>query len=265
MAVMFSRRQMFNIIVSCFMGFIAIFSIALFPNTATLHPTAFCESLQQHLPNGFSGIVAVINNWTFGLFYCFAELWGDVCLSLLFWSLANEITSLKDAAVIYPLFGIGANVAQVCAGQVLKAVGTGGTTVGYVSQMQSLCTLVLVLGGSVMLFHEVICRRISSATIVRGSHDVAAVDEGPKADGTLAKDIKVITLNVKEGDTAAAVRSLHMQVQPQADEFSQAQPPSNIMHQDENPAMKTSHKNGEEIHTKKKNKKKAMSFQDALR
>ncbi len=38
---------------------------------------------------------------------------GDIVLSLLFWGLANETTALQDAAVLYPLFGVGANVGQV--------------------------------------------------------------------------------------------------------------------------------------------------------
>lgn len=46
----------------------------------------------------------------FTAFYCSAELWGDVVLSLLFWGLANEMTSIEEAPVLYPLFGIGANV-----------------------------------------------------------------------------------------------------------------------------------------------------------
>eukprot|EP00775_Hariotina_reticulata_P001387 gene1387-1727_t len=49
-----------------------------------------------------------------------SELWGDVCMGLLFWGLANEITSLSDAATLYPLFGLGANLAQAIAGLVLK-------------------------------------------------------------------------------------------------------------------------------------------------
>lgn len=46
----------------------------------------------------------------FTAFYCSAELWGDVVLSLLFWGLANEMTTIEEAPVLYPLFGIGANV-----------------------------------------------------------------------------------------------------------------------------------------------------------
>jgi ATP/ADP translocase len=34
--------------------------------------------------------------------------------------LANEITNLSDAATLYPLFGLGANLAQAIAGLVLK-------------------------------------------------------------------------------------------------------------------------------------------------
>jgi hypothetical protein len=45
-------------------------------------------------------------------------------MGLLFWGLANEITNLSDAATLYPLFGLGANLAQALAGLVLK-VGLG--------------------------------------------------------------------------------------------------------------------------------------------
>lgn len=58
----------------------------------------------------------MIRNWLFTLFYCVSELWGDVVLSLLFWGLANETTSIEDAPLLYPLFGIGANIAQTMAG-----------------------------------------------------------------------------------------------------------------------------------------------------
>ncbi len=61
-------------------------------------------------------MVGMVRNWLFTLFYCISELWGDVVLSLLFWGLANETTSIEDAPLLYPLFGIGANIAQTMAG-----------------------------------------------------------------------------------------------------------------------------------------------------
>jgi AAA family ATP:ADP antiporter len=63
-----------------------------------------------------AGLVGMVRNWLFTLFYCVSELWGDVVLSLLFWGLANETTSIEDAPLLYPLFGIGANIAQTMAG-----------------------------------------------------------------------------------------------------------------------------------------------------
>ena len=59
---------------------------------------------------GLAGLVGMVRNWMFTAFYCSAELWGDVVLSLLFWGLANEMTNIEEAPVLYPLFGIGANV-----------------------------------------------------------------------------------------------------------------------------------------------------------
>jgi AAA family ATP:ADP antiporter len=48
--------------------------------------------------------------------------------SLLCCRLANEITNLSDAATLYPLFGLGANLAQALAGMVLKVHLTCGNT-----------------------------------------------------------------------------------------------------------------------------------------
>jgi ATP/ADP translocase len=68
------------------------------------------------------GLIGMFRNWTFTLFFCMSELWGDVCLGLLFWGLANDTTTLADAPTLYPLFGLGANVAQALAGSVLKVM-----------------------------------------------------------------------------------------------------------------------------------------------
>lgn len=79
----------------------------------TLHWHGVADSLAVWLPAGLAGGVGMLRNWLFTLFYCMSELWGDVVLSLLFWGLANETTALHDASLLYPLFGIGANMGQV--------------------------------------------------------------------------------------------------------------------------------------------------------
>ena len=55
-----------------------------------LHPHALADSLEAALPAGAAGMVALLRNWTYSLFFCACELWGGVVISLLFWSLANE-------------------------------------------------------------------------------------------------------------------------------------------------------------------------------
>ncbi len=139
----------------------------------------------------------MIRNWTFTLFFvrfmglqelpllflirclstclqCMSELWGDVCLGLLFWcgvqfskrsstfadcyvcflllehrGLANDTTTLSDAHTLYPLFGLGANVAQSLAGIVLK-VFSGGPTDNFASQIRTLMLIVLGFGAATL-------------------------------------------------------------------------------------------------------------------
>lgn len=78
-----------------------------------LHLHLFADGLSTWLPSGLAGGIGMIRNWMFTLFYVSSELWGDIVLSLLFWGLANETTTLHEASLLYPLFGVGANIGQV--------------------------------------------------------------------------------------------------------------------------------------------------------
>lgn len=156
------RKRLFNSIVAAFMVYIAAFAFLMLPHAAALHPHAAAEAWLAALPPGVAGGVAVVRNWSFSLFYCASEMWGDICLSLLFWSLANETTSIADAAVLYPLFGIGANMAQVVAGQCLKAVGGVSAGVGgFEAQFQSLTLIMLAFGAAIVALHEYVSRTAS--------------------------------------------------------------------------------------------------------
>ena len=71
----------------------------------------------------------MVENWVFSLFFCAGELWGGVVISVLFWSLANEVCSVSDAKTIYPLMGIAANIALVVAGNYMKWINKAVTQV----------------------------------------------------------------------------------------------------------------------------------------
>ena len=116
------QSQVFYTLLVVFLGFFASFALFLYPNIGFLHPHAFCDALAATLPAGFAAPIAIVRNWTFSLFYLMAEMWGSVVVSILFWGLANQICTVKEAKKYYPLFGLGANVALIFSGQYVKIV-----------------------------------------------------------------------------------------------------------------------------------------------
>lgn len=88
----------------CFIG------IVLFPNRLWIQP---------HFHHSFIG-VQLINQWVSTCYYAFSSIWGSIVISLLFWSIANRYTSIKEAKVIYPLFGFVGNIALIIAGFITK-------------------------------------------------------------------------------------------------------------------------------------------------
>jgi len=126
-----SRGAVFNVIVGAFAAFFAAFGLFLHPNAEALHAGAGLAAwLEAALPAGLEGAVGMTRNWCFTLFYCAGELWGDVCMGLCFWTLANDTTALSDAPTLYPLLGLGANVAQAVAGMLLRAWNDGTGAAG---------------------------------------------------------------------------------------------------------------------------------------
>ncbi|WP_213357785.1 NTP/NDP exchange transporter Npt1 [Chlamydiifrater phoenicopteri] len=112
-----SKQALFYAVISPFLLFFTLFPIVIYPFRETLHPTTFATWLMSVLPQGLSGLVAVLRNWTFAMFFVLAELWGSVMLSLMFWGFANEITKINEAKRFYALFGIGANLALLASGR----------------------------------------------------------------------------------------------------------------------------------------------------
>ncbi|KAG2490128.1 hypothetical protein HYH03_011434 [Edaphochlamys debaryana] len=99
-----------------FIGFFGFFGFAIYPNKDWLHPTTFCNKIAPILGDRWSAPLALLQSWTYSAFYLVAEMWGSVVVSLLFWGLANQIMTVDEAATFYPLFGMGANLSLIVAG-----------------------------------------------------------------------------------------------------------------------------------------------------
>ena len=101
------------------------------------------------------------------------ELWGDVVISVLFWSLANDIFLISQAKILYPLFGVGANVAVILAGMYMKLLATttsnglqsllpssliisssSSSSVSWMIQLQIMMVSVVLCGVVVIVLHK---------------------------------------------------------------------------------------------------------------
>jgi len=154
----FRRETVFNILLLSFMAFFGVFSFFVYPNREAFHLHTAADYLESVLPAGFLGFTSVVRQWTYSLFYCMAELWGDVMLSLQFWMLANATTREEDAPLLYPLFGLGANAAQMVAGRLLKYMPALMAGTNYDVQLQALTGAFLFTGIVTLVAHAWISR-----------------------------------------------------------------------------------------------------------
>ncbi|ADI39043.1 Npt1/Npt2 family nucleotide transporter [Waddlia chondrophila] len=148
-----TRERVFYVMMSIFLIYFFLFAFILYPNREILHPNAFADRLQLILPQGCMGLIAMFRNWTFTIFYVMSELWGNIILFVLFWGFANQVTKLHEAKRFYGLFGFGANLSGIVAGQVSVLLSKKAFnphlplgTNAWEQSMFSLISLVLISG-----------------------------------------------------------------------------------------------------------------------
>jgi ATP:ADP antiporter, AAA family len=110
------REHVFYAMMSVFLAFFILFAFFLYPYRESLHPHLFADSLEQSLPLGFHGMIAMIRNWTCTAYYIMSEMWSTIIMTVLFWGFANEVTSINAAKRFYAVLGIGANIAGILSG-----------------------------------------------------------------------------------------------------------------------------------------------------
>ena len=117
-----SREKVFYTLMGIFLGFFFIFAFFLYPNQDLLHPHQFADRLENSLPVGFHGMIAILRNWTFSLFYVMSEMWSAFMMTVLFWGFANDVTNIEQAKRFYGLLGISANFSGVVGGTIATSL-----------------------------------------------------------------------------------------------------------------------------------------------
>lgn len=109
-------HKIFYYLVSIFTGFYIIFAFTIYPNIDFYHMDhRLLSQLMSDHPH-LKWYIAIIGNWSYVLFYTFSELWPNIFYVLLFWQIANEITSTNEAKRFYTLFSLFGNSALVVVG-----------------------------------------------------------------------------------------------------------------------------------------------------
>lgn len=128
LANIMKRENLFYALMIPFLIFFGLFAYWMYPNKEALTPVESAQTLQRWLPASLEVVVRIYKDWTSALFYIFAELWGTVCISLLFWGFANDTTRVQEAKRFYAMFGLGASFGQFFAGGAIRALAnTEGT------------------------------------------------------------------------------------------------------------------------------------------
>ncbi|MGE3954194.1 MAG: Npt1/Npt2 family nucleotide transporter [Parachlamydiales bacterium] len=140
MSNILSKPGLFYAAILPFAVFFPVFAYILYPNFHAIAPHALADWLVGNLPANLAVLGEVARSWPFAIFYIFAELWGSVALSLLFWGFANDVTGVTEAKRAYPVFTLFGNLALVVSGEVIihcSGLGSGedraafGTTLNY--------------------------------------------------------------------------------------------------------------------------------------
>lgn len=108
--------RIFYHLVAFFTGFYVIFAFVLYPNIDSFHMDRekldFLMTAHPH----FKWYIAILGNWTYIAFYTLCELWPNIFYILLFWQLANEITTTNEAKRFYNLFSLFGNSSVIFVG-----------------------------------------------------------------------------------------------------------------------------------------------------
>jgi len=135
-----TQKNIFYSFCSLFLVFFMIFAFVLYPNQASFHPNPEAMEALAHKSvsifgfydlelSHFKWFLKMFSKWSYCLFYVFAELWGSMMLSLLFWQFANSITKSNEAKRFYPMIGFLGNIGLIAGGTLLMTLtGSGDGT-----------------------------------------------------------------------------------------------------------------------------------------
>lgn len=116
--------QIFSYLTLFFLAFFICFAWFIYPNVSFWHlDHQKIELLCQTYPH-FKWYITLGENWSYVMFYVLAELWPNIFYVLLFWQLANQITSTEQAKKFYIRFSLFGNSAVILVGLMMMNIAS---------------------------------------------------------------------------------------------------------------------------------------------
>ncbi|WP_213358083.1 Npt1/Npt2 family nucleotide transporter [Chlamydiifrater phoenicopteri] len=121
----YPKDVVFYLFLSFFVVFFTVFVLLIYPSGDVLHLHGLGDKLSSIFPKGLRGFIVMVRYWSYTLFYVISELWSSIVLSVFFWGLANDVTTIREAGRFYALINAALNFSSIVAGEVSVFVGKG--------------------------------------------------------------------------------------------------------------------------------------------
>ncbi len=117
-------EQIFSYLTIFFLAFFIFFAWIIYPNVHAWHFDSEKMQALAILYPYLKWYIALGENWSYVLFYVLAELWPNIFYILMFWQLANQITTTEQAKRFYIRFSLFGNSAVVIVGLILMSLAS---------------------------------------------------------------------------------------------------------------------------------------------
>ncbi|MCH9632626.1 MAG: ADP,ATP carrier protein 1 [Chlamydiae bacterium] len=165
----FTQRTIFISFVILLNMYFMFYSFVYLPYHDFFTPIQLAAKLQTAFPERLTLLVQLFEHWGHTLFFVFAELWGSLIISLLFWQFCNSFIEKEQATRMYPIFGQIADIGMVTAGLFLVLQGKdhvfGNVLVSWDHKMRFFSGLILCFSVvSIYLYNLIFKKNLTSST-----------------------------------------------------------------------------------------------------
>lgn len=122
-------HKIFYYLSGIFTFFYLLFAFLIYPNIDFYHMDRQLLAELMHAHPHLKWYIACAGNWSYIVFYSLSELWPNVFYVLMFWQIANDITTTNEAKRFYTLFSLFGNSSLVLVGFMMMNLSSDNSVI----------------------------------------------------------------------------------------------------------------------------------------